>query len=156
MHHPTDRITHTTAFITPVVEHWLEREIAQWVPPHEGSIPRPIAPWANAPPLSYVPLPSHGMHTWLTSSHSDWQRLVMWTWLMFQLAGPAKKSPTWVEMNVWELRVRWWNHRAMFGTLLLLKMRYATSKLLVCWKSHHLTWHCYGNGMCTGSIMFER
>ena len=27
--HPTDRITHTTAFVTPVVEHWLEREIAQ-------------------------------------------------------------------------------------------------------------------------------
>ena len=23
MHHPTDRITHTTAFVTPVVEHWL-------------------------------------------------------------------------------------------------------------------------------------
>ena len=34
MHHPTDRITHTMAFVTPVVEHWLEREIAQWV---EGS-----------------------------------------------------------------------------------------------------------------------
>ena len=30
---PTDRITHTTAFVTPVVEHWLEREIAQWVHP---------------------------------------------------------------------------------------------------------------------------
>ena len=28
MHYPTDRITHTTAFVTPVVEHWLEREIA--------------------------------------------------------------------------------------------------------------------------------
>ena len=27
MHHPTDRITHTTSFFTPVVEHWLEREI---------------------------------------------------------------------------------------------------------------------------------
>ena len=26
-------------------------------PPHEGSIRRPIAPWANALPLSYVPLP---------------------------------------------------------------------------------------------------
>ena len=26
-----DRIAHTTAFVTPVVEHWLEREIAQWV-----------------------------------------------------------------------------------------------------------------------------
>ena len=31
MHHPTDRIAHTTAFVTPVVEHWLEREIAEWV-----------------------------------------------------------------------------------------------------------------------------
>ena len=31
MHHPTDRIAHTTAVVTPVVEHWLEREIAQWV-----------------------------------------------------------------------------------------------------------------------------
>ena len=30
MHHPTDRIPHTTAFVTPVVEHWLEREIPQW------------------------------------------------------------------------------------------------------------------------------
>ena len=27
-------------------------------PPHEGSIQRPIAPWANALPLSYVPLPT--------------------------------------------------------------------------------------------------
>ena len=33
MHHPTDRITHTTAFVTPVVEHWMEREIAQSVHP---------------------------------------------------------------------------------------------------------------------------
>ena len=29
MHHPTDRIAHTMTFVTPVVEHWLEREIAQ-------------------------------------------------------------------------------------------------------------------------------
>ena len=28
MHHPIDRIVHNTAFVTPVVEHWLEREIA--------------------------------------------------------------------------------------------------------------------------------
>ena len=27
MHHPTDRIAHTTAFGTPAVEHWPEREI---------------------------------------------------------------------------------------------------------------------------------
>ena len=47
MHHPTDRIAHTTAFVTPVVELWLEPEIAQRVH-HEESIWRPIAPWANA------------------------------------------------------------------------------------------------------------
>ena len=43
MHHPTDRIAHNTAFVTPVVEHWLERELAQWVH-YEGSIRGPIAP----------------------------------------------------------------------------------------------------------------
>ena len=35
MHHPTD------------VEHWLEREIAQWVH-HEGSITPSVAPRADA------------------------------------------------------------------------------------------------------------
>ena len=35
MYHPTVRIAHTTVFVTPVVEHWLEREIAQWV--HEAT-----------------------------------------------------------------------------------------------------------------------
>ena len=43
LHHPTNRIAHTTAFVTPVVENWLKREIAQWVH-HERSIRRPIAP----------------------------------------------------------------------------------------------------------------
>ena len=28
MYHPTYMIAHTTAFVTPVVEHWLAREIA--------------------------------------------------------------------------------------------------------------------------------
>ena len=36
------RIAHTTAFVTQVVEHWQEQEIAQWVH-HEGSIRRPSA-----------------------------------------------------------------------------------------------------------------
>ena len=27
MHHPPDRIAHTTTFVTPVVEHWLERRL---------------------------------------------------------------------------------------------------------------------------------
>ena len=38
-----DRIAHTMEFDTPVVEHWLEQEITQWVD-HEGSIQQPIAP----------------------------------------------------------------------------------------------------------------
>ena len=43
MHHPEDRTAHTTAFVTPVMEHWLEQEIAQCV--HlEGSFRRSIAP----------------------------------------------------------------------------------------------------------------
>ena len=33
MHDPIDMIIHTMAFDKPVVEHWLEREIAQWVHP---------------------------------------------------------------------------------------------------------------------------
>ena len=42
IHLHTHRIKHTTAFITPVVEDWLNQEIAQWVH-HEGSIRQPIA-----------------------------------------------------------------------------------------------------------------
>ena len=34
MHHPTDTIAHTTAFVRPIVEHWLERdspkEVTKW------------------------------------------------------------------------------------------------------------------------------
>ena len=32
MHHPTDRIAHTTAFVIPVMEHWMEQKIAQMDP----------------------------------------------------------------------------------------------------------------------------
>ena len=31
MHHPNERIVHTTTLATPVVEYWLEREIVQGV-----------------------------------------------------------------------------------------------------------------------------
>ena len=48
MHHPTDRI----AFVTPVVEHWLEREIAQWVDRHEA--PTSMQPFLGRhPPVQY-------------------------------------------------------------------------------------------------------
>ena len=56
MHHPTDRIGHTTAFVTPVVEHWLEREIAQWVQPVKGRSDDPSHHERTPLPRSYIPL----------------------------------------------------------------------------------------------------
>ena len=66
MHHPTDRIAHTTAFVTPVVEHRLERQIAQWVHSHEESIRRPIAPWASN--RKGISSSTGALSSWTTSS----------------------------------------------------------------------------------------
>ena len=52
----TGRIAHTTAFVTPVVEHWLEREIAQWVHPMKDRSDDPPHHERTLLPLSYVPL----------------------------------------------------------------------------------------------------
>ena len=41
-------------------------------PPHEGSIRWPIAPWANALPLSYVPLVTYTISYFRTCHHSRW------------------------------------------------------------------------------------
>ena len=45
-------------------------------PPHEGSIRRPTAPWANALPLSYVPLPvkHEGLIKCILCSAENWMR----------------------------------------------------------------------------------
>ena len=57
MHHPTDRIAHTTAFVIPVVEHWLEREIAQWVHPMKDRSDDPSHYERTLLPRSYISLP---------------------------------------------------------------------------------------------------
>ena len=56
MHHPTDRIAHTTAFVTPVVDHWLEREIAQWVHPTKDRSDDPSHHERTLLPQSYISL----------------------------------------------------------------------------------------------------
>ena len=56
MHHPTDGITHTTAFVTPVVEHWLEREIVQWVHPMKDRSDDPSHHERTLLPQSYISL----------------------------------------------------------------------------------------------------
>ena len=55
MHHPINRIAHTTAFVTSRGALAGTRNSSMG-PTYEGSIRRPIVPWANALPLSYVPL----------------------------------------------------------------------------------------------------
>ena len=54
MHHPTDKITHTMAFVTPVVEHWLERERAQWVHPMKDRSDDPSHHERTLLPRSYI------------------------------------------------------------------------------------------------------
>ena len=46
MHHPTDRMIHTTAFVTRGA--LAEARNSSMGQPHEGSIRQPIAPRANA------------------------------------------------------------------------------------------------------------
>ena len=57
MHHPIDRIAYTTAFVTPVVEQWLEREIAQWVHPMKDRSDNPSHHEQTLLPRSYISLP---------------------------------------------------------------------------------------------------
>ena len=52
-----DRITHTTAFVTPVVEHWLVREIAQWLNPMKDRSDDPSHHERTLLPRSYISLP---------------------------------------------------------------------------------------------------
>ena len=59
MHHPTDRIAHTTVFVTPVVEHWLEREIAQWVHSMKDRSDDPSHHERTLLPRSYISLLYH-------------------------------------------------------------------------------------------------
>ena len=56
MCHPTDRIIHTTAFVTPVMEHWLEREIAQWVHTMKDRSDDPSHHKRTLLPRSYISL----------------------------------------------------------------------------------------------------
>ena len=56
MHHPTDRIAHTTAFVTPVVDNWLEREIAQLVLPMKDRSDDPSHHERTLLPRSYISL----------------------------------------------------------------------------------------------------
>ena len=55
MHHLIERKVKTIAYVSPVVEHWLKREIGQWFY-REGWIRRLIVPLADALARSYISL----------------------------------------------------------------------------------------------------
>ena len=61
MHFSIDRTVHATAFDKPVVDHWLERKIAQTAAgstEKDRSDDRPLQRRARYR-LSYIPLPTH-------------------------------------------------------------------------------------------------
>ena len=92
MHHATDRKTHTTAFVTPVVEHWLEREIAQWVHPMKDRSDDPSHHERTPLPRSYISLqPS------LTSAVNKLSSVTVWhPHHIYDLSHLSSNGLTWV------------------------------------------------------------
>ena len=76
---PHNRIAHTTAFVTPVVEYWLEREIAQWVHPMKDRSNDLSHHERTLLPRSYISLLLPADNCKLTSvyfcetSHTNWR-----------------------------------------------------------------------------------
>ena len=98
MHHLIDRITHTMAFVTPVVGHWLEREIAQWVH-HEGSIQWPIASGANALTTE--------LHLALASASDDYIIDILYTMEILLTDKPVVECPLMVHRVVGPIPHGW-------------------------------------------------
>ena len=71
------RITHTTAFVTPVVEHWLEREIAQWVHPMKDRSDDPSHHERTLLPRSYISLQNYSVQKKKNKKPSGSQRKEM-------------------------------------------------------------------------------
>ena len=92
MHHPTDRIAHTTAFVTPVVEHWLEREIAQWVHSTKDRSDDPTHHERTLLPRSYIPLLAcQGSPKWPTDGKAPAKSMAS------ELHGPNGKRVEWMK-----------------------------------------------------------
>ena len=75
MHFSIDRTVHTTAFDKPVVDHWLERKIAQTAAgstEKDRSDDRPLQRRARYR-LSYVPLTRYGLEPVPRREHSTYQ-----------------------------------------------------------------------------------
>ena len=73
-------------------------------PPHEGSIRRPIAPWANALPLSYVPLLSRD--EWNSGVTQAWNKDHLGCFVIYSrcthtwISNCGKREQTWMVLLV--------------------------------------------------------
>ena len=79
MHHPTNRITHTTAFVCNSRGALAGTRNSPMGPPHEGSIRRPISPWSNA---LTTELPVQWTHGY--DKRVGWvlQQMSLWWWVV--------------------------------------------------------------------------
>ena len=66
---PSHRIAHTTVLVTPVMEHWLEREIAQWVHPTKDRSDDPSHHERTLLPRSYISLHQSWSAGWNASNN---------------------------------------------------------------------------------------
>ena len=84
------RVAHTTAFVTPVVEHWLEREIAQWVHPMKDRSDDPSHHERMLLPRSYILLRKIGRSQMFYLTTYSITVVLYWTYSKGPL---SKKKP---------------------------------------------------------------
>ena len=108
-----DRITHTTAFVTPVVEHWLEQEIAQWV--------HPMKDRSDDPPHH-----ERTLYLWATSRSlriDKMKKNLLWTLSIDPEDRPTffRQQPWYqsenIQCNLWIHRLPWQNLRMFMETI---------------------------------------
>ena len=66
------------AFVTPVVEHWLQREIAQWVHPMKDRSDNPSHHERTLLPRSYISLPFLNSYIGIRNTFIRWHPVAHW------------------------------------------------------------------------------
>ena len=102
MHHPIDRIAHTTTFDTPVVEHWLEQQIAQWVHPMKDRSDDPLHYERTLLPQSYISLRDL---TVTSQHHGAYQLQVSTMGLTSYKSAPWELTVTSQQLGTYQLQV---------------------------------------------------
>ena len=102
-------IAHTTVYVTPVVEHWLEREIAQWVHPMKDRSDDPSHHERALLPWSYILLPVRYMHLSEWNCPTNKLHVRRYFVVKKRVRNAAcndhwSRSPVWRHQLLWEVR----------------------------------------------------